>query len=73
VISRGERRDLRRIGERQSSEAYTAREFHRDEVDAVLALEADGVRCPSTFDGGAYLREETDAWRAAARALRSPT
>jgi hypothetical protein len=32
-------------------------EFYRKEIHAVIDLELAGVRCPSTFDGGAYLRE----------------
>lgn len=46
------------------------RTFYRDEIAAVLALEAEGVRCPSTFDDGAYLRECTGSYIAAAKEAR---
>lgn len=52
------------------AKALLQREFYRDEIIAVLALEADGVRCPSTFDGGMYLRECLTTYIAAARLAR---
>lgn len=40
-----------------AADIYADVHFYRDEIHAVIALELEGVRCPSTFDGGAYLRQ----------------
>ncbi len=60
----------RRSSERRD-EALAEREFYREEVGAVLDIEEDGVRCPSTFDGGAYLRECAERWVDASRRART--
>lgn len=53
------------LSDETKEEADAEREFWRDEINAVIMLEVEGVRCPSTFDGGEYLRHCIDMYRAA--------
>jgi hypothetical protein len=52
------------------ADALRERAFYRSEIDAVIDLELRGIRCPSTFDGGAYLRQCVEAWRVTAQEAR---
>src|SRR3954469_1639627 len=51
-----------------AADLYADLRYWREEIHAVIALELDGVHCPSTFDGGAYLRECIANHREAMRA-----
>lgn len=59
------------MAKQPDQEDVAERDFYRDEIEAVLELEALGVRCPSTFDDGAYLHECTEGWIGAARRMRT--